>query len=127
MSDQTKHPVGCCSPSVHSRFKKGKSGNPNGRPKRQDAIYTVLQRALNRQGKVQGLGQRVQMREALIRKLRELPLSGDRRALALQRCILDEAGGGDAHRYDPEETRQKVLDGFRKMGAKISIDGGGDA
>ncbi|WP_353890420.1 DUF5681 domain-containing protein [uncultured Aliiroseovarius sp.] len=35
MSDQNdKSPVGYMCPPEHARFKKGKSGNPKGRPKR---------------------------------------------------------------------------------------------
>lgn len=111
-----------CSPPEHSRFKKGKSGNPKGRPKKPDDIFTVLNRALNRKVTVQGQERKVPMRKALIRKLRELALSGDRRALDLQRRILAEANGGEVDRYDPEETRQKVLRAFENMGVKVNYN-----
>jgi len=120
MSKNTKHPVGYCSPPEHSRFRKGKSGNPKGRPKKSEDIYTVLNRALSRKVTVQGVDRKIPMREALILKLRELALSGDRRALELQRRILAEAGGGETVRYDPEETKRKVLTAFQNMSVKVN-------
>ncbi|MFO8126532.1 DUF5681 domain-containing protein [Yoonia sp.] len=124
MSDQNdKYPVGYMSPPEHTQFKKGKSGNPKGRPKKKDDLYTLLQRVLKRKVRVSGAGQQMQVREALIRKLRELALSGDRRAIVLQRRILDEAGVNQAERIDPEEKKRRVLDLLRRMGVTIIDDG----
>lgn len=78
---------------------------------------------LKRKVRLKGDGCQIPIGEALIRALRDLALSGDRRALALQRRILDEAGLGDREIYDPEEIRRKVIDAFRKMGVKIVNDG----
>lgn len=124
MSDQTKHPVGYMSPPEHARFKKGKSGNPKGRPKKQDDIYTLLQRVLKRKVRPKGSDRQMQIREALIRKLRELALSGDRRAMDLQRRILEEAGAAQPEVCTPEETKQRVLQAFRQMGVKVTNGGG---
>ncbi len=66
----------------------------------------------------------MQIREALIRKLRELALSGDRRAMDLQRRILEEAGAAQPEVRTPEETKQRVLEAFRRMGVKVINDGG---
>ncbi|WP_296431640.1 DUF5681 domain-containing protein [Yoonia sp.] len=109
MSDQSKHLVGYMSPPEHNRFKKGKSGNPRGRPKKQDDIYTLLQRVLKRKVQLKGADQQMPICEAMIRKLRELALSGDARALNLQRRILDEAGWNQTEKLDPEEKKQRVL------------------
>ena len=122
MSEDSEHPVGYCNPPEHSRFKKGKSGNPRGRPKKPEDIYTVLNRALNRKVTVQGVERKIPMREALIRKLRDLALSGDRRALGLQRRILEEAGASRADRDDLEEFRYSVLRAFEKMGVEVTYD-----
>ena len=122
MTKDTQHPVGYCSPPEHSRFKKGKSGNPCGRPKKPEDIYTVLNRALSRKVTVQGVERKIPMCEALIRKLRDLALSGDRRALGLQRRILEEAGGNDVVRYDPAETKRKILRAFENMGVEVTYD-----
>jgi hypothetical protein len=126
MSDQSKHPVGYTSPPEHTRFKKGKSGNPRGRPKKQDDIYTLLQRVLKRKVQLKGADQQMPIREALIRKLRELALSGDARALNLLRRILDEAGLNQTEKLDPEEKKQRVLNALRRMGVTVKNDGDGN-
>lgn len=122
MSDQSKTPVGYMSPPEHTRFQKGKSGNPRGRPKKKDDIYTLLQRVLKRKVRLKGEDRQMPIREALIRKLRDLALSGDPRAISLQRRILDEAGGGERERDDPEEIRRRVLRGFEAMGVKVNYN-----
>jgi hypothetical protein len=119
MSDQNKIPVGYMSPPEHTRFQKGKSGNPRGRPKKKDNIFKLLQRVLKRKVRVSGADRQMPIREALIRKLRELALSGDQRAINLQRRILDEAAVGQTERRDPEETKRQFLEALRNMGVKI--------
>ncbi len=126
MTDQSKTPVGYMSPPEHTRFKKGKSGNPKGRPKKQEDIYTLLQRVLKRKVTVKDADRQMPIREALIRKLRELALSGDQRAINLQRRILEEAGANQSERFDPEEKKQRILDSLRRMGVTVKNDGGSD-
>ena len=126
MSDQSKHPVGYMSPPEHTRFKKGKTGNPSGRPKKKDDIYALLQRVLKRKVRLTGADRQMPIGEALIRKLRELSLSGDQRAISLQRRILEEAGGNQTEHFDPEEKKQRILEAFRRMGVTVKNDGGGN-
>ena len=123
MSDQTEHPVGYMCPPVKTQFKKGTSGNPKGRPKKKEDIYKLLQRVLKRKVTLKDSGQKIPMSEALIRKLKDLALSGDRRAMKLQRRFLDEAGVHDAEPYDPEAVTQRVLKAFENMGMKVDYDG----
>lgn len=126
MSDQKTPPVGFARPPEHTRFKKGQSGNRKGRPKKKLDIYTLLQRVLKRKVRLKDADRQMYVSEALIRKLRELALSGDQRAISLQRRILDEAGVDQAERFDPEEKKQRVLEAFRNMGVKIVDSEGGD-
>jgi len=128
MSDPADHPVCFASPPAQHRFTKGKSGNPRGRPRKQDDLWTHLTRVLDRKVKLQGRNGQMPIREALIRRLRELALAGDRRALDLQRRILAEAGGNAEDRIAaPGEVKRRVLEGFRRMGVKVIDDGAGDA
>ena len=119
MTDQESHPVGYCSPPQHSRFKKGRSGNPKGRPRKPDDAYTLLQRVLKRKVRPKGSEKQMHMSEALIRKLKEVALSGDRRALDLQREILDAATTPDGTGVDPEEKKRRVLNALESMGVKV--------
>jgi hypothetical protein len=128
MRDPADHPVGFASPPPQHRFKKGTSGNPRGRPRKQEDLWTHLTRVLDRKVKLQGRNEQMPIREALIRRLRELALAGDRRALDLQRRILAEAGGNAEDRIAaPGEVKRRVLEGFRRMGVKVIDDGAGDA
>lgn len=126
MKDQVNKSVGYMSPPNHTRFKKGKSGNPRGRPKKKDDVFTLLQRVLKRKVRVTGADRQIPIREALIRKLRELALSGDPRAINLQRRILDEAGVNEAKKFDPEEKKRRVLDALSRMGVTVKNDGDGN-
>lgn len=126
MNDQNKTRVGFMSPPIDRRFKKGQSGNPKGRHKKQDDIYTLLQRVLKRKVRLKGAERQIPIHEALIRKLRDLALSGDRRALDLQRRIMDEAGVNQTDTYDPEEIRMRVLKAFENMGVKVTYSEGDD-
>lgn len=127
MTKRNDPPVGYASPPVQHRFKKGKSGNPKGRPKKQDDLWSHLNRVLNRKVKLQGTDRQIPIREALIRRLRELALAGDRRALELQRRILTEAGAADVDRFDPNAEKRKVVEVLRRIAAAMKKDGGGDA
>lgn len=127
MTGQTNQPPGYANPPAQHRFKKGKSGNPRGRPRKQDDLWSHMNRVLSRKVKLQGSDDQIPIREALIRRLRELALAGDRRALELQRRILAEAGAADVDRFDPEEEKRKVVEALRRIAAAMKKDGGGDA
>jgi hypothetical protein len=66
MSDNDSKPidegVGYCRPPKSGQFKKGQSGNPNGRPKKADPSIVDLDRLL--QSEVQVAGQPMDTREA---------------------------------------------------------------
>ena len=127
MSGQSNRPAGYANPPAQHRFKKGKSGNPRGRPRKQDDLWSHMNRVLGRKVKFQGSDDQIPIREALIRRLRELALAGDRRALELQRRILAEASAADVDRFDPEEEKRKVVEALRRIAAAMKKDGGGDA
>jgi Family of unknown function (DUF5681) len=128
MSDRVDQPVGYASPPVQNRFTKGKSGNPRGRPRKQDDFWTHLTRVLDRKVKLQGCDDQMPIREALIRRLRDLALAGDRRAVDLQRRILAEAGANaEDQSLNPAEVKRRVLEGLRRIATAMKKDGGGDA
>ena len=124
MTERKTNDVGYMNPPEHTRFKKGQSGNPRGRPRKRDDLNTVLQRVLNRKVRVKDNDRKLPIREALIWKLRELALQGDKQALALQRRIIDEADIGPSVEERLREKRDRILKAFERMGveAKWSED-----
>jgi len=75
--------VGYCRPPTASRFKKGKSGNPNGRPKSSRSLFNLLEAELDRRIPVVIEGRRkfVSRRELAVLRLIEAAMKGDQKAL----------------------------------------------
>lgn len=124
MSSQPNQPAGYANPPAQHRFKKGKSGNPRGRPRKQEDHWSHMNRVLSRKVKLQGSDDQIPISEALIRRLRELALAGDRRALELLRRILADADAADVDRFDP---KRKVAEILNRIAAAKKKDGGDDA
>ena len=91
MSDLEPHKAGYMKPPKHGQFRKGQSGNLKGRPKIPDDLFTVLQKVLARKVTIAGQDRKISIREALMRRLRERALAGEKRAIALQQKILEQA------------------------------------
>ena len=91
----TGYEVGYGKPPVHTRFRKGQSGNPAGRPRRRTDLASLLTKALDRQVASEGRNSGTQ-REAIIAALVEKSASGDLRAtklvLDLMRQVAPAAG-----------------------------------
>lgn len=122
MTESDTPPVGYMVPPEHTRFKKGSSGNPRGRPRKRKELNTVLQNVLNRKVRIKDNAQTMQIRDALIWKLRELALQGDKKALALQRRIIAEAGLAQKEEMSGEEMKHRVLRMFENMGVRVLRD-----
>ena len=125
MIDQDIQPAGYASPPANHQFKKGKSGNPKGRPQKKVDEFTILQRVLKHKVNIKGEDRKVPISAALIHKLLELALSGARRALDRQRRILSEAASKDDG-IDLEETRDRFLKFFENRGVEVNYEGSRD-
>ena len=119
MTERKTSDVGYMNPPEHTRYKKGKSGNPRGRPRKREDLNTVLQRVLNRKVRVKDNDRKLPIRDALIWKLRELALQGDKQALALQRRIIDEADIGPSAEEMLREKRERILKAFERVGVEV--------
>jgi hypothetical protein len=119
MTERKTSDVGYMNPPEHTRFKKGKSGNPRGRPRKREDLNTVLQRVFNRKIRDKDNDRKLPIRDALILKLRELALQGDKQALALQRRIIDEADIGPSAEEMLREKRDRILKAFERMGVEV--------
>ena len=115
MTEENTSTVGYMNPPEHTRFKKGKSGNPLGRPRKREDLNTVLHRVLKRKVRVKDNDQKLPIRDALMWKLRDLALNGDKQAIALQRRIIDESGIADPNAYTPEEDKKQMLRALKKI------------
>jgi hypothetical protein len=94
--------VGYGKPPVATRFRKGRSGNPRGRPKGARGIRTLLDEALGQEITISegGRTSRISKREALILSLITKAIKGDMRAAAQTLRLIeahedkpDRAGG----------------------------------
>jgi Family of unknown function (DUF5681) len=91
-----EYKVGYRRPPKSGQFKRGKSGNPNGRPKGSLKLATDLAAELNEQITVRedGRARRVSKQRALIKSLMAKALQGDVRAnaaiLALYARVITE-------------------------------------
>lgn len=85
--------VGYCNPPAYARFKKGKSGNPQGRPKGTLNMATVLERALREKVVINEGGRRktVTKLEAAIKQLTNKAASGELKALQLLAALVRSA------------------------------------
>lgn len=77
--------VGYCNPPKHSQFKKGKSGNPKGRPKGSQNLGTLLKATFDHKltTTVNGKLTKMPLIQALITKLVATALSGNHAAMKL--------------------------------------------
>lgn len=85
--------VGYGSPPEHTRFKKGQSGNPKGRPKGTPNLATVLTRTLREKMVIteNGKPKTVTKLEAALGQLAGKAASGDLKALALLSKLVQSA------------------------------------
>ena len=120
MTDRDTPTAGFMNPPKHTQFQKGKSGNPRGRPRKQDDLNTVLERVLKRKVRIRDEGRKIPIRDALIWKLRELALQGDKQALALQRRIIEQAGLAQTDADDLDSLKMEGLKALENMGVTVN-------
>jgi uncharacterized protein DUF5681 len=104
-----KYAVGFGKPPRRTRFKKGRSGNPKGRPRGSRTSLTLLEQALSELVVVTENGQRKQITkgEAMLKQLVNKAASGDPRAMQM---LLGEIRSLEDHL----ESRAEVLPGETK-------------
>jgi hypothetical protein len=110
--------VGYCSPPEGTRFKKGISGNPGGRPKGSLNLATVLLRTLREKITVVENGQTktVTKLEAALEQLVNKAVAGDHRAIRLLTELAHDAEAQetaqDAKPQDLSEFDHDVIQGI---------------
>lgn len=84
MSDQNKkYEVGYKKPPKNGQFKKGKSGNPNGRPKGTKNTLSLIEQILNEKVYIRegGMQKEVTKTEAMIMRMAQKAMEGDMKAM----------------------------------------------
>ncbi len=117
MSDDDE--MGYGKPPKHGRFKKGRSGNPKGRPKGTKNFRTILQEQLAEPVSVRENGKvtRVSTQHAALMKLRAKALNGDHRALdrllaLAERYALEDAA--DEGERELSQSDQTIIEHFKE-------------
>jgi hypothetical protein len=92
MSRERDYPVGYGKPPEHTRFKKGRTGNPRGRPRRAKNLATLLGAALDGKVTVTEHGRRrtITKREAMIAQLVNRSAQAGLKAMAIVLGMMQE-------------------------------------
>lgn len=110
--------VGYGKPPIHSRFKKGQSGNPKGRQKGSKNLSTLMEHALDELVTIKENGSQkvITKREAFLKQLVNKAASGDLRSIQLAINYLQqlenrpEPSTSSSERLGEED--QAVINGF---------------
>ena len=110
------HAVGYGKPPKHTRFRKGQSGNPRGRPKGVRNMSTLLGDVLRQQISVteQGGTRRISKREGVLTALVAKALRGDVKTIV---TLVNLADAVDAP--EKKDGLQLLIDEIRDRGATI--------
>jgi hypothetical protein len=94
-----RYTVGYGRPPGYSKFKKGQSGNRQGRPKGSKNLMTLINQALDERVPIIENGKRywVSKREALAKQLANKAAMGDRKAIQILLKLDDEEKKAEPH------------------------------
>jgi Family of unknown function (DUF5681) len=116
--DDSAFEIGFGKPPEHSRFRKGRSGNPKGRPKGRRNLATVLERTLQEKVVINehGVRRTVTKLEAAVKQLVNKAASGD---LAALRQLTALAGSDAEQSIETPSSQladvdQEILQGVLK-------------
>lgn len=122
MADDSKknYPVGYAKPPRNTRFKKGQSGNPAGRPKGSPNVATVLEQTLSELVVVNENGRRktISKLEAAVKQLVNKAAAGDARALQQLLGLVNETDSRSAISTTPileEADRLLMQSAFERI------------
>jgi hypothetical protein len=124
MSDDEKVGFGC--PPKQTRWKKGQSGNPKGRPKSKSEMVMDAARILTQPVEARapdGKTIKLDVIEASYLSLCKKGLKGHKTSLLEAIRIMLEVGPAvQAKENEQKARRQRILASFEKMGVKVSED-----
>lgn len=111
-----EYEVGYGKPPKKNQFKKGQSGNPNGRPRKSRSRSTLMEEELNLQITVKEGNQTIMMRksEAVIKQLVNKAIKGDARAAKIVLEHLEEVEPESKVAQAISNNDREILNGFLK-------------
>jgi hypothetical protein len=123
---KSEYDVGYGKPPVHTRFKKGSSGNPRGRPGGSKNLGTLLNEALNERVVVVENDRRrkISKRQVIIAQLVNRSAKADLRAIKMILDIQQQiearavAAADDSGPDDVNDTDQAIIDRFLEKNLK---------
>lgn len=116
---EDEYSIGYGKPPKHSQFKKGQSGNPNGRPRKSRNLRTLIQEELETPVILQENGQQIKTTKAaaMSKRIVNKALSGDPRAIqTLIRMMPQE------QQDDVVELSDDDLAAFIDLRQRIEVD-----
>ena len=125
---ETRHDyqVGYGKPPLHSRFRKGRSGNPNGRPRGRKNMSTLLSDALNGSVVVVENGRRkkITKREAIVTQLVNKSASADLKATQIVLAMLRDLEARADGFADPAPFTEADQQIIRRIQARLRGENG---
>ena len=118
--------VGYGKPPLHTRFQKGKSGNPKGRPRGKKNMSTLLSTALNASIVVVANGRRkkITKREAIVTQLVNKSAAADLKATQIVLAMLRELEPQDDGSADPAVFTEADHEIIRRIQARLRNENG---
>ena len=82
---ETPYAIGYQKPPIQSQFKKGRSGNPKGRPKGSENFATLIERELKKKVSIteHGVQKRVSKRHVTVKRIVNNAAGGDPKAISI--------------------------------------------
>ena len=118
--------VGYGKPPLHTRFQKGRSGNPNGRPRGRKNMSTLLSDALN--GSVivveNGRRKKITKREAIVTQLVNKSAAADLKATQIVLAMLRELESQDDGSADRAVFTEADHEIIRRIQARLRNENG---
>jgi hypothetical protein len=108
VTDQTEQ-VGYKRPPLHSRFKAGASGNPNGRPKRRPTFRSVLLDELAAPIQIENGKAPISTLRALVKNMIAAAMSGNARAQSLLLGMIERLGEAEESEPDALSAEDREL------------------
>jgi hypothetical protein len=121
-----EYEIGYRKPPLHTRFQKGKSGNPKGRPRGKKNMSTLLSTALNASIVVVANGRRkkITKREAIVTQLVNKSAAADLKATQIVLSMLRELESQDDGPADPAVFTEADHEIIRRIQARLRNENG---